>query len=83
MVGDVDVFGTRVKLGVTSGIPGVAILVLPKFSSELMQRTGTGRTEPTVRFWSSSVQPLKSPVQFSVLRFPRFSEPVQNLFERI
>ena len=27
-------------------------LVLPKFGSELMQRTGTGRTEPTVLFCS-------------------------------
>jgi hypothetical protein len=47
-------------------------VVLPKFSSELMQRTGTGQTEPTVRFRSGSVRPLQSSVQFSVLRFLKF-----------
>ena len=34
------------------------LLGLPKFSSELTQRTRTGRTEPTVLFSSGSVQPL-------------------------
>jgi len=57
-------------------------LVLPKFGSELMQRTGTGRTELTVRFSSSSVQPLPLSVRFSVLRFPQFQEPVLNRFEQ-
>ena len=37
---------------------GLIWLGLPKFSSELMQRTRTSRTEPTVQFSSGSVQPL-------------------------
>ena len=46
-------------------------LVLPKFSSELMQRTGTDRTEPKVQF--SPVPVLQFWLQFG----SRF-EPVQN-----
>jgi len=55
---------------------------LPKFSSELMQRTGTGWTKPTVQFSSSSVQPSLLSVWFSVLRFLEFWEPVLNRFEQ-
>ena len=60
----------------------VFLLVLSKFGPELMQRTGTGRTEPLVQFWSSSVQPLQLTVRFSVLRFLKVWEPVPNRFEQ-
>ena len=56
-------------------------LVLPKFSSELIQRTRTDRTEPKVLFCSVLVLSLLCSVLFSVLRFLRYSEPVWNWFE--
>ena len=52
-------------------------VVLPKFSPELMQRTGTDRTEPKVRF--SPVPVLQFWPQFSS-RFWEFSK-IPELFE--
>jgi hypothetical protein len=52
--------------------------VLLKFSSELMQRTGTDRTEPKVQF--SPVPVLQFWLRFGS-RFPEFSkipEPFEN-----
>src|SRR6202522_114211 len=56
-------------------------LVLPKFSSELIQRTRTDRTEPKVLFCSVLVLSVLCSVLFSVLRFLRYSEPVWNRCE--
>ena len=53
-------------------------VALPKFSSELMQRTGTDRTEPKVRF--SPVPVLQFWLRFGS-RFSEFSkipEPFEN-----
>src|ERR1700678_3217582 len=46
-------------------------LVLPKFSSELIQRTRTDRTEPKIWFCSVLVLSVLCSVRFSVLRFLR------------
>jgi hypothetical protein len=52
--------------------------VLPKFSSELMQRTGTDRTEPKVRF--SPVPVLQFWLRFGsrFSEFSKFPEPFEN-----
>ena len=54
------------------------IIVLPKFSSELMQRTGTDRTEPKVRFSPVPVLQfwLRFGSQFS--EFSKIPEPFEN-----
>ena len=53
-------------------------LVLPKFSSELMQRTGTDGTEPKVRFSPVPVLQfwLRFGSQFS--EFSKIPEPFEN-----
>ena len=67
------------SLGISLLSQGISLgIVLPKFSSELMQRTRTDRTEPKV--WFSLVPVLQFWLQFGS-RFSEFSkipEPFEN-----
>ena len=58
--------------------PCMKDVVLPKFSSELMQRTGTNRTEPKVRF--SPVPVLQFWLQFGswFSEFSKIPGPFEN-----
>ena len=67
------------EIMIVVGQSQLLMIVLPKFSSELMQRTGTDGTEPKV--WFSPVPVLQFWLRFGS-RFSEFSkipEPFENL----